>query len=115
MRVLAGALVVAIVVGMMALPLLAQEGGGDTARVARPLAREIAARLLAEPPLKGSALAAARLALERAWDAIEAFEPRAARGTLAPWLANEALRHYRLPCSACGKGSVGVAAFEEGG
>lgn len=92
---------------------LGPEADGDAARVARPLARELAAALLAEPPLQGAPLAAARAAVSAAWDAVTAFEPRAARAAIAPWLAHEALRRYRLPCAACGRGSVGAEAWDE--
>ena len=92
---------------------LGAEAGGDARRVARPLARELAAGLLAEPPMRGAALAEARAAVEAAWDTIAAFEPLAARAALAPWLANGVLRRYRLPCAACGRGGVGAEAWDE--
>ena len=94
---------------------LGPEADGDAARVARPLARELAAALLAEPPLQGAALAGARAAVTAAWDAVAASDPRGARGALAPWLANGVLRRYRLPCAACGRGSVGAEAWDESG
>ncbi len=92
---------------------LGPEGAGDAARVAQPLARELAAALLAEPPMRGAALADANAAVAGAWDAIAAFEPRAARAALAPWLAHPALRRYRLPCAACGRGSIGLEAWDD--
>lgn len=92
---------------------LGLEGDGDAARIARPLARELASELLAEPVLKGAPLAGLRAALERAWDAAAAFEPRTARAAVEPWLAHAALRRYRIPCRACGAGAVGVEAWEE--
>lgn len=92
---------------------LGSGGDGDATRVARPLARELAAALLAEPAVKGASLAGAREALERAWDAVAAFEPRVAREAIAPWLAHEALRRYRLPCLACGRGTVGADTWDE--
>ena len=48
-------------------------------------------------------------------DAVAASDPRGARGALAPWLANGVLRRYRLPCAACGRGSVGAEAWDESG
>ena len=86
---------------------------GDATRVARPLARELAAALLAEPALKGTALAGAREALSRAWDAISAFEPRKALAAIQPLLGHDALKRYRLPCSACGRGTLGADAWDE--
>jgi len=93
---------------------LGTEGDGDAARVARPLARELAAELLAEPAVKGEALAGLRRGIERAWDHIATFEPRQARAAIAPALADPVLQRYRLPCLACGRGSVGVDAWSEG-
>lgn len=92
---------------------LGPEADGDASRVARALARELAAALLAEPPMRGAALAGAAAAVAAAYDAVAAFEPRAARAALAPWLADAALRRYRLPCAACGRGSVGAEAWDE--
>jgi hypothetical protein len=86
---------------------------GDATRVARPLARELAAALLAEPALKGAALAGAREAVTRAWDAISAFEPRRALAAIQPLLGDDALKRYRLPCSACGRGTLGADAWDE--
>lgn len=86
---------------------------GDATRVARPLARELAAALLAEPALKGAALAGARETVSRAWDAISAFEPRVALAAIRPLLEHDALKRYRLPCSACGRGTVGADAWDE--
>jgi hypothetical protein len=86
---------------------------GDATRVARPLARELAAALLAEPALKGAALAGAREAVTRAWDAISAFEPRAALEAIQPLLSHDALKRYRIPCSACGRGTLGADAWDE--
>lgn len=92
---------------------LGPEADGDAARVARALARELAAALLAEPPMRGAALAGAAAAVAAAYDAVAAFEPRAARAALAPWLADGTLRRYRLPCAACGRGTVGAEAWDE--
>lgn len=92
---------------------LAQDGDGDAGRVAQPLAREIAGALLAEPAVKSRPLALLAAALERAWDAAVAFDPRTARAAVAPWLGDPVLRRYRVPCAACGRGSVGVEAWED--
>lgn len=86
---------------------------GDATRVARPLARELAAALLAEPAMKGAALAPVREAVTRAWDAISAFQPREALAAIQPLLGHDALKRYRLPCVACGRGTLGADAWDE--
>lgn len=86
---------------------------GDATRVARPLARELAAALLAEPAMKGAALAGANAAVSRAWDEISAFKPREALAALQPLLDHDALKRYRLPCVACGRGTLGADAWDE--
>jgi len=86
----------------------------DAGRVAQPLARALAAGLLERTAMKGEPLADAARAVARAHDAIGAGEPGAARALLAPLVARPDLRRYRIPCAACGRGSVGVEAFAGG-
>ena len=80
----------------------------EAARVAAPLAREHAETLLAEPALRGDALRDVAGAVSRAQSLADRGEAAAARSELAPLLARADLRHFRIPCAACGNGSVGV-------
>jgi hypothetical protein len=83
----------------------------EAARVAPGLARDRATALADEPALAGSPEFAAAFARVRA--AIDAGQPAAALAAVLPLLARADLRRYRVPCVACGRGSVGVAEFVE--
>jgi len=86
---------------------------GDTAVAAATLAAADLATLRAEPAVAGPAGCVLAGALERVGAALAAGEPHAAREGLETLLAREDLRHYRVPCLACGRGAIGVGAFEE--
>jgi len=83
----------------------------DAARVARPLALECAGALADQPAIAGTPEFAAALSGARA--AIQVGAPDAALGALAPLIAREDLTRYRIPCRACGRGTVGVDEFVE--
>jgi len=85
----------------------------EAARVAAPLARELAEALLAEPAVTGAPLAVVAGALADARAATERGAPAEARKALTGALAREDLRRFRIPCAACGRGTVGVEAVEE--
>jgi hypothetical protein len=90
------------------------ELSGDVTRVALPLARDRGAALLAEPVLRGAALAPLAQSVAAAYDAATQRQPRAAWRALYRWMRDESLRRYRVPCAACGKGSVGIEEFAGG-
>lgn len=88
---------------------------GDTGRVALPLAREVAAALLAEPPMRGAALAEFAAAVTAAYDAASQRLPRPAWRALYLWMRDERLKQGRMPCAGCGKGTFGVERSERDG
>ena len=81
----------------------------EAARLAAPLARECATALAAQPALRGASEIAERLA--RAVADIESGRPREAQERALALMARNDLSHYRVPCLACGRGSVGVDEF----
>jgi hypothetical protein len=94
-----------------ALVLLGWARLGETAeaaRVAAPLAREQAASLLGEPALAGAPLGDLARAVAAGRSAADLGDPVEARHALLGALAREDLRRFRIPCAACGRGSVGV-------
>lgn len=82
--------------------------------VARPLALELAQELLVEPALAGESGRPVHAAVLGARDAAAADSPARARAALAPALARDDLRRYRVPCARCGTGTVGVDEVVEG-
>ncbi|MBI5168314.1 MAG: hypothetical protein HZA61_02380 [Candidatus Eisenbacteria bacterium] len=84
---------------------------GDVSRVAMPAALALASELLAEPAVKGEALAPFAASVTAAYDAAHARDPRRAWRALYLWMRDERLQRYRLPCAACRRGSIGVDGF----
>jgi hypothetical protein len=84
----------------------------EVARVAAPLARELAAELLDEPALRGAPLHEVSEAVTAARAAMDTGRPVEARHTIAPAFAREDLRRFRMPCAACGRGTIGLEAEE---
>ncbi len=80
----------------------------EAARVGAPLARELSTTLLGEPALSGPALLEVAAALATARSAMDLGDPVEARRAIAPALAREELRRFRIPCAACGRGTVGI-------
>ncbi len=80
----------------------------EAARVAAPLAREQAAVLLDEPSLSGTPLLAVTQAVAAARSAMDMGDPVEARHTLAEAFTREDLRRFRIPCAACGRGTLGI-------
>ena len=85
----------------------------DVARVASPLAREQSAALLDEPALTGAPLLAVTQAVAAARTAMDLGDPVEARHDIHDALMREDLRRFRIPCAACGKGTVGVEETSE--
>ena len=85
----------------------------DVARVAAPLARELVAALLAEPAMKGASAREIAEPLATAAAAIDFGRPDQVAELLEPVMARDDLRHYRVPCAHCGRGSVGVERIED--
>ncbi len=81
---------------------------GEAARTGAALAYDLAASLVGEPCLGGAAARPIAAATEAAAGAIRAGDPGAALEALAPLLAREDLKRYRMPCGHCGSGSIGV-------
>ncbi len=93
----------------MVLAGWARLGASDEAtRVAAPLARELAAALLDEPALSGVALLGVTQAVAEARSAMDMSDPAEARHALAEPFAREDLRRFRIPCVACGRGTLGI-------
>jgi len=82
----------------------------EAATAAAPLAVELIEALAQEPALAGPAGAELREPLD---EAARAANPMEARSAIAVLLAREDLKHYRVPCLACGRGSLGVDAVED--
>lgn len=81
---------------------------GDAARVAASLAHDLAQGLLREPCVCGPAAHAIADALRAAAAAVASGTPEHARAHVAALLARDDVRRYRIPCAACGRGTVGV-------
>ena len=80
----------------------------DVARVAAPLAREQAAALLVEPALSGAPLLAVTQSVAAARTAMDMGDPVEARHDIHDAFAREDLRRFRIPCAACGRGTIGI-------
>jgi tetratricopeptide (TPR) repeat protein len=91
---------------------------GLSARVAtaarEPVGRWLAT-LQAEPAIAGPAGVTLATPLAAAVTAVEAGDAHAARVALDALCARDDLRRYRVPCANCGRGTIGVEAFEETG
>lgn len=80
----------------------------EAARVAAPLAGDQTFALLMEPALRGDALRDVTDAVVRAHTLARRGEAAAARAEIAPLLERTDLRHFRVPCASCHRGTVGV-------
>jgi hypothetical protein len=80
----------------------------DVRRTAGTLARQVVDPIATEPCLRGPAAGAIAEGIARAREAIAAADPARALGALAPLLERADLRHFRIPCAHCGRGSIGV-------
>ncbi len=80
----------------------------DVARVAAPLARELSAALLDEPALTGAPMLAVTQAVAAARLATNMGDPVEARHDIHDAFARADLRRFRIPCAACGRGSIGI-------
>jgi tetratricopeptide (TPR) repeat protein len=80
----------------------------DVARIAAPLAREQAAALLVEPALSGAPLLAVTQAVAAARTAMDMGDPVEARHDNHDAFARDDLRRFRIPCAACGRGTIGI-------
>jgi hypothetical protein len=87
----------------------------EAARIAAPLARRQSAALLDEPALGGEKLADVAGALAAARAAMDTGDPVEARHDIAAAFAREDLRRFRIPCAACGRGTVGIEETTEAG
>jgi tetratricopeptide (TPR) repeat protein len=80
----------------------------DVTRIAAPLAREQSAELLDEPSLTGAPLLGVTQAVAAARSAMDMGDPVEARHDIHDAFARDDLRRFRIPCAACGRGSVGI-------
>jgi len=80
----------------------------DVARIAAPLARAQSAALLDEPSLTGAPLLGVTQAVAAARSAMDMGDPVEARHDIHDAFARDDLRRFRIPCAACGRGSVGI-------
>jgi hypothetical protein len=80
----------------------------DVARIAAPLAREQSAALLDEPSLTGAPLLGVTQAVAAARSAMDMGDPVEARHDIHDAFARDDLRRFRIPCAACGRGSIGI-------
>jgi len=86
----------------------------DAGAAARRLASDQLARLGAEPFASGPAGAWLASTLARTGDAVRDGRPGDARAALEDVLQRPEVGRYRVPCAACGRGSIGVEAYEDG-
>jgi tetratricopeptide (TPR) repeat protein len=85
----------------------------EAATAASPLALGLLDALLREPALAGPAGNELRSPLTEVGNAARDGDPRRAIAALATLLSRDDLRHYRVPCRACGRGTIGVDAVED--
>lgn len=85
----------------------------EAAAVSASLAAEELAAWRAEPFLAGAAGQPFAPALAAASAALAAGQPATALAALAPLFERDDVRHYRVPCLRCGRGSLGVEQVEE--
>jgi len=85
----------------------------EAATAASPLALELLDTLQREPAISGPAGKEFRSALIEASAAARDGDPGRASAALALLLSRDDLRHYRVPCQACGRGTIGVDAVED--
>jgi tetratricopeptide (TPR) repeat protein len=82
---------------------------------AAALAGALLARLAEEPFARGPAGAWLASALSEAVVAVRERRPGDARAALHAVLERPDVMHYRVPCAACGKGSLGVESYQDEG
>ncbi len=87
----------------------------EVARIAAPLARRQSAALLDEPAFAGRPLADVARALAAARSAMDMGDPVEARHDIAEAFGRDDLKRFRIPCAACGRGSVGIEETAEAG
>jgi hypothetical protein len=85
----------------------------EAAAAASPLALRMVEQLRDEPAAGGTAGTFLAEALSAAETALREGDPAGALAAVAPLLEREDLRHYRVPCIHCGRGSLGVEALVE--
>lgn len=85
----------------------------ETAERAGSLAREHVEALAAEPCLRGAPAAPIAARIAAAAEAIRAGRPGDADREIRGVMERDDVRHYRLPCAACGEGTVGVDRVED--
>lgn len=85
----------------------------EAARIAAPLALELARALAAEPSLSGEAAAGIATVFDAAIHAIAHDRPGEACDAIVGLLQRDDLRHYRVPCRSCGRGAIGVVEVAE--
>jgi tetratricopeptide (TPR) repeat protein len=85
----------------------------DAARIAAPLALELARQLAAEPSLASDAAGGIATVFDAAVHAISEGRPGEACDAILGLLKRTDLQHYRVPCRRCGRGSIGVDQIEE--
>lgn len=87
----------------------------EAARVARPLALAVIAALNDEPFARGPAGRELAASLRRTAAAVEAADAATALAEIAGLVERSDLRHYRIPCARCRRGSIGVEQVAEAG
>jgi len=85
----------------------------EAARLAAPLASELAAAVLEEPALAGAPLRELADAVVAARANIEQRDAARARAALAPARGREDLKRFAIPCARCGHGAVAVVETAE--
>ncbi len=85
---------------------------GDAAAA---IAGELLGRLMAEPFARGPAGAWLAPSLAVAEAALRERRPGDALAAVRRVMERPDVRHYRVPCAACGNGSLGVESFEDAG
>ncbi|MEK7330490.1 MAG: hypothetical protein AAB113_06785, partial [Candidatus Eisenbacteria bacterium] len=87
----------------------------EAGEAAAALADGLLARLGEEPFARGPAGAWLASPLATAAAAVRERRPGDALAALKGVLERPEVMHYRVPCAACGKGSLGVESYEDAG
>jgi len=85
----------------------------EAAATAQPLALAVLAKLRSEPFVRGEAGRSLDEALQRAVREVAAGEAGRALDQVFPFVERSDLRHYRIPCLRCGRGTLGLERVED--
>jgi hypothetical protein len=84
----------------------------DRTRVARPMAETLIAEIGAQPFLEATYAASMRESLHEVARHVRDGDPSAAGNAIERMPGREDLARYRIPCAACGRGTVGIEEYQ---